>query len=133
MRLRILACLAALSLSSTAQEGVTFPKILEGNGRACWGHLWHTDKTLYWKAVYISCRSPYTVVAHEGLHWLLKVEKSKACAYELIDVEVQPNNPDHYFWDVTGYFHASDLHNKEADTMGCGMYRVTAGKVNPRR
>ncbi len=129
MKLHVLACLAALSLSSTAQDGVTFPKILEGGGRACWGHLWRTDKTLYWKSVYVSCRSPYAVISHEGQHWLLKVQKSKTCAYELIEVEAAPNDPAHYFWNVTGYTKASDLHQPGADSDSCGMYPVTAAEV----
>ncbi len=62
----ILVCLALLTLQSAAQDAVTFPKILEGGGHTCYGHLWRTDKTLYWKAVFTSCRSPYTVVSQEG-------------------------------------------------------------------
>ncbi len=128
MNIRVLACIAAASLSSTAQDALPWPKILEGNGRACFGHLWSTGKTLYWESVFTSCRSPYTVVSHEGEQWLLKVQKSKTCAYELIGIKHDESNM--YPWLVTAYLYSSDLNNKNVYPMDCGMLPVTY-PINP--
>lgn len=127
----ILCCTLLFTVLASAQEKVGVPPILEGGGHACWGHLWHTDKTLYWKAVFTSCRSPYTVVSHEGQHWLLKVNKSKLCAYELITID--PSESTYYPWNVVGYLHASDLNKSQTDTLGCGMHPVTAAEVPQER
>lgn len=121
---------ALLCLSLAAQNKVTFPKTLEGSGRVCWGHLWRTDKTLYWKSVFASCKSPYTVISQEGLHWVLKVNRSKMCAYEKIEVESQaPDNPSVGFWSVSGYTHALT----DNDSASCTMYDVTPSALRRAR
>ncbi len=131
MKMPPLACLLALSLSSMAQQVVTFPKILEGSGHTCFGHLWHTDKTLYWKEVYSSCRSPYTVVSHDGSRWLLKVNKSKSCAFELIEIT---NPVPDSFWYATVFYKASDLNRPNSgDYDSCTMYDVTPAALDRAR
>ena len=102
-----------------------FPSPLEGTGRTCWGHFTHTATTLNWKLPFSRCRSTYTVLAHDGLKWSLKVNKGAACSFERIEVEsALPSNPEAGFWNVTGYVHANDVGLTTAASQSCAMYRA---------
>ncbi len=121
---RILACLTALSLSSLAQETAALPKELVGTGHECKGRFSRTAKTLYWKAVFDLCRSPYTVISHDGQDWLLQVKSGKTCGYNFVEITA---SPDHSHWVVAGFTNPDYPHGN----ILCAMYEVTPS--HPRR
>lgn len=123
MRRTWVLCAMVATVAGAQTSSVSgIPKNLEGGGRVCYGHFTHTDSRLSWKAVYSSCSSPFTVATHEGLHWVLKVKRSKACAYEAIVVTgVNPAVNKQGMWAVTGYSRMADIDKPGAESYWCGM------------
>lgn len=127
------AFIAFLVVTAPAQEPVPFPQTLEGTGHACKGRLRLTSNNLYWKAVFDTCKSPYSVVSHNGTTWLLQVKYSKTCGYDLIEISPGSEHPGE--WIVEG------LTNPKypLGNLACAMYEVTpphrrtsAGKVGSK-
>ena len=112
--MKSLAYIALLALAASAQDAATWPKLLTGTGLFCSGQFSHTGTTLDWKAPATSCRSPYTVVSHQGNDWLLQVERSTTCAYDLIDVTAIRG---HARWIVQGLPRQNDPHGNLACSM----------------
>lgn len=101
------------------------PREMEGGGRACYGHFLHTGSRLDWKATFTSCQSAFTVIEHKDLHWLLKVKKSRTCAYSVIEVQgAVPSSANQGMWNITGYEKVSDVGKLGAEALGCGMIPI---------
>lgn len=113
------ACVAALALgfTSAALSGPPCAGSYPSWGRACYGRVNITARTIEWQAQFSVCKaSPYEVIASD-----LKGEKpfvayrfkrrSKACLYEVMEIAKQSG--DH--WAAIGYQSVEDYHQRHDD------------------
>lgn len=130
----VIVALTAAVASAQTRSVSSIPKDMEGGGRACYGHFIHTASRLSWRATYTSCSSPFTVNEHKDLHWVLKVNRSKTCAYEAIEVlGVIPSDANQGMWSVVGYSRMSDIGKPGAEALGCGMLPTEAKEKTPAK
>lgn len=114
-------------LHAAPKEKQPFIGVLEGTGRACYGHLMVRAKTISWKTPFTSCRNvPYkTLASKEDENGKIIVfsltKKVKGWYYPIIRMEHVMGEAE-YFWNVTGYPSMEDYEKQiETDALICRM------------
>lgn len=119
MKVLRLTCVGALALAcaSTALADPPCEGRYPSWGRACYGHINITAKTIEWQAQFSSCKaSPYEVIASDltgdkpFVAYRFK-KRSKACQYEVMEIAKQGGD----YWGAIGYSTVEDYEQRHDD------------------
>jgi len=108
-RLNRYICVISLLCIVTANPAyaASLTGVFSGQGRACWGMLTLTGRTIEWTTPYSRCNATAYQVVEEELGSRAPTasfrleHRNAACAFSYISVRFDPRYPD--YWRLTGY------------------------------
>ena len=137
LRLSVLAkfiCLPALAMLSTntmAGGKLSFDKVFEGSGRACYGKLVVTSKEISWITPFSKCKKlPYEFTdlgKNEGCQQFLYQikKKDRACLYNTILLSRKDDPKLDSIWEAIGYRTIDDYKfHKVENSLSCGLVQI---------